>query len=73
MIHFNYCQEVLYSLKDLFFRIIIEIDQVQKNFNSKSVQNVLEAAADAMVDLSSSCLVDMCCTALFFLKKVQSV
>ena len=56
-------------MSDLLFRINIEIDQVQKNFNCKSDQTVLEAAAGANVELPSSCLVGMCCTCAAFLKE----
>ncbi len=54
---------------DLLFKINIEIDQVQKSFNCKSDQTVLEAAADANIELPSSCLVGMCCTCTAFLKE----
>ena len=53
----------------ILFKISIEIDNVQKNFSCKSDQTVLEAAADANVDLPSSCLVGMCCTCAAFLKE----
>ena len=56
-------------MSDLLFKINIEIDQVQKSFNCKSDQTVLEAAADANVELPSSCLVGMCCTCAAFLKE----
>ena len=56
-------------MSDLLFKITIEIDQVQKNFNCKSDQTVLEAAAVANVELPSSCLVGMCCTCAAFLKE----
>ena len=49
-------------MSDLLFKINIEIDQVQKSFDCKSDQTVLEAAADANIELPSSCLVGMCCT-----------
>ena len=38
---------VLAKVSELLFKINIEIDQVQKSFNCKSDQTVLEAAADA--------------------------
>ena len=56
-------------MSDLLFKIDIEIDQVQKSFSCKSDQTVLEAAADANVELPSSCLVGMCCTCAAFLKE----
>ena len=56
-------------MSDLLFKINIEIDQVQKSFNCKSDQTVLEAAADANVELPSSCLVGMCCTCAAFIKE----
>ena len=56
-------------MSDLLFKINIEIDQVQKSFNCKSDQTVLEAAADANVELPSSCLVGMCCTCAALLKE----
>jgi len=56
-------------VSELFYKINIEINQVQKSFNCKSDQTVLEAAADANVELPSSCLVGMCCTCAAFLKK----
>ena len=37
------------KVSDLLFKINIEIDQVQKSFNCKSDQTVLEAAADANI------------------------
>ena len=55
------------NVSDLLFKINIEIDQVQRSFNCKSNQTVLEAAADANVELPSSCLVGMCCTCAAFL------
>ena len=60
---------VLAKVSDLLFKINIEIDQVQKSFNCKSDQTVLEAAADANAELPSSCLVGMCCTCDAFLKE----
>ena len=57
------------KVSDLLFKINIEIDQVQKSFNCKSDQTVLEAAADANIELPSSCLVGMCCTCAAFLKE----
>tara|TARA_B100001250_G_scaffold35771_1_gene28782 strand:- start:153 stop:428 length:276 start_codon:yes stop_codon:yes gene_type:complete len=45
------------------------INQVQNSFNYKSDQTVLEAAADANMELPSSCLVGMCCTCALFLKE----
>ena len=57
------------TVSDLLFKINIEIDQVNKSFNCKSDQTVLEAAADANVELPSSCLVGMCCTCAAFLKE----
>ena len=51
------------------FKINIEIDQVQKSFSCSSDQTVLEAAADAGVELPSSCLVGMCCTCAALLKE----
>ena len=56
-------------MSDLLFKINIEIDQVQKSFDCKSDQTVLEAAADANIELPSSCLVGMCCTCAAFLKE----
>ena len=56
-------------MSDLSFKVNIEIDQVRKSFNCKSDQTVLEAAADANVELPSSCLVGMCCTCAAFLKE----
>ena len=57
------------EVSDSLFKITIEIDQVEKSFNCKSDQTVLEAAADANVELPSSCLVGMCCTCAAFLKE----
>ena len=57
------------KVSDILFKINIEIDLVQKSFNCKSDQTVLEAAADANVELPSSCLVGMCCTCAAFLKE----
>ena len=56
-------------MSDSIFHITIEIDQVQKKFSCNSDQTVLEAAADANVELPSSCLVGMCCTCAAFLKE----
>ena len=56
------------KVSDLLFKINIEIDQVQKSFNCKSDQTVLEAAADANIELPSSCLVGMCCSCAALLK-----
>ncbi|KGG22446.1 2Fe-2S iron-sulfur cluster-binding protein [Prochlorococcus marinus] len=56
-------------MSDLLFKINIEIDQVQQNFDFKSEQAVLEAAADANIVLPSSCIVGMCCTCAVFLKE----
>ena len=56
-------------MSDSIFKINIEIDQVVQSFNCKSEQTVLEAAADANVELPSSCLVGMCCTCAAFLKE----
>jgi len=44
----------LAKVSDILFKINIEIDQVRKSFNCKSDQTVLEAAADANVELPSS-------------------
>tara|TARA_B100000579_G_C22336557_1_gene622951 strand:+ start:317 stop:625 length:309 start_codon:yes stop_codon:yes gene_type:complete len=52
----------LAKVSDLLFKINIENDQVQRNFYCKSDQTVSGAAADANVELPSSCLVGMCCT-----------
>ena len=60
---------VLVEVSDYLFKITIEIDQVETSFNCKSDQTVLEAAADANVELPSSCLVGMCCTCAAFLKE----
>ena len=60
---------VLAKVSDLLFKVNIEIDQVQKSFDCKSDQTVLEAAADANIELPSSCLVGMCCTCAAFLKE----
>ena len=57
------------EVSDSLFKITIEIDQVETSFNCKSDQTVLEAAADANVELPSSCLVGMCCTCAAFLKE----
>ena len=57
------------KVSDLLFKINIEIDQVQKSFNCKSDQTVLEAAADANIELPSSCLVGMCCSCAALLKE----
>ena len=57
------------KVSDFLFKVNIEIDQVQKSFSCKSDQTVLEAAADANVELPSSCLVGMCCTCAAFLKE----
>ena len=57
------------EVSDSLFKITIEIDQVETSFNCKSDQAVLEAAADANVELPSSCLVGMCCTCAAFLKE----
>ena len=57
------------KVSDLLLKINIEIDQVQKSFNCKSDQTVLEASADANIELPSSCLVGMCCTCAAFLKE----
>ena len=59
----------LAKVSDSLFKINIEIDQVQKSFSCKSDQTILEAAADANVELPSSCLVGMCCTCAAFLKE----
>jgi len=59
----------LAKVSDSIFHITIEIDQVQKKFSCNSDQTVLEAAADANVELPSSCLVGMCCTCAAFLKE----
>ena len=56
-------------MSESLFNIKIEIDQVQKIFSCKSDQTVLEAAAEAKVELPSSCLVGMCCTCAAFLKE----
>ena len=56
-------------MSDLLFKVNIEIDQVQKSFDCKSDQTVLEAAADANIELPSSCFVGMCCTCAAFLKE----
>ena len=56
-------------MSDSIFQITIEIDQVQKSFSCKSDQTVFEAAADANVELPSSCLVGMCCTCAALLKE----
>ena len=56
-------------MSDTLFKINIEIDQVQQSFDCKSDQTVLEAAADANVELPSSCLVGMCCTCAALLKE----
>ena len=57
------------EVSDSLFKITIEIDQVETSFNCKSDQTVLEAAADANLELPSSCLVGMCCTCAAFLKE----
>ena len=57
------------KVTDLLFKIKIEIDQVQKSFNFKSDQSVLEATAEANVELPTSSLVGMCCTCVTFLKE----
>lgn len=56
-------------MSDLLLKINIEIDQVQKSFDCKSDQTVLEADADANIELPSSCLFGMCCTCAAFLKE----
>ena len=56
-------------MSDILFKISLEIDNVQKSFSCKSDQTVLEAAADANVDLRSYCLVGMCCSCAAFLKE----
>ena len=56
-------------MSDSLFKINIEIDKVQQTFNCKPDQTVLEAAADANVELPSSCLVGMCCTCAALLKE----
>lgn len=56
-------------MSESIFKINIEIDQVLQSFNCKSGRTVLEAAADANVELPSSCLVGMCCTCAAFLKE----
>ena len=56
-------------MSDFIFKINIEIDQVQKIFNWKSNQSILEAAADAKMELPSSCFVGMCWTCAAFLKE----
>ena len=57
------------KVSDVIFKINIEIDHVHKSFNCKSDQTVLEAAADANVELPCSCLVGMRCTCAAFLKE----
>ena len=56
-------------MSDSVFKINIEIDEVERSFDCQSDQTVLEAAADAGVELPSSCLVGMCCTCAAFLKE----
>ena len=51
------------------FKITIDIDEIQQGFSCDSDQTVLEAAADANVELPSSCLVGMCCTCAALLKE----
>ena len=60
---------ILVEVSESVFQITIEVDQVQKIFSCKSDQTILEAAADANVELPSSCLVGMCCTCAAFLKE----
>ncbi len=57
------------KVSDPIFKINIEIDEVPQSFSCKSDQTVLEAAAEANVELPSSCLVGMCCTCAALLKE----
>ena len=57
------------EVSDSLFKINMEIGQDHHNFSCKSDQTVLEAAADANVELPSSCLVGMCCTCAALLKE----